>query len=239
MKNKFLIFILINIFFDLKGQNTRTTFGLQYKPIIPSEYFNSSHLTESSGDYIFNLSPKYSNSFGMVLRHKINKTFSVESGLNYTQRNYKLTISNVKVQNIDDFTSFGMRSYEIPIQFLTYVRASAFWYLNVAFGISHNVLASDILSYGEKTEVYFQNTIRKDGGYRALLANIGIEYRTEQEGRYYIGTSLHRPWTEIGRIYPEYDDDLNIFNTQDLDDKFFLEILGNFITIDFRYFFQK
>ena len=83
MKNKLLIFILTTIFFDLKGQqNTKTTFGLQYKPIIPSEYFNSSHLNESSGDYIFNLNPKYSNSFGMVLRHKINKTFSVESGLN-------------------------------------------------------------------------------------------------------------------------------------------------------------
>ena len=76
MRNNLLIFILIIVFFDLKGQNTRTTFGLQYKPIIPAEYFNSSHINENSGNYTFNLSPKYSNSFGMVLRHKINKTFS-------------------------------------------------------------------------------------------------------------------------------------------------------------------
>jgi hypothetical protein len=174
----------------------------------------------------------------MVLRHKINKTFSIESGLNYTQRNYKLTIIN-NTQNINDFTSFGMRSYELPIQFLTYVRASEFWYFNVAFGISHNVLASDIFSYGEKTKSYFQNTYRKSGGYRALLANIGMEYRTEGKGCYYIGASLHRAWTEISRIYPEYDDNLNIFNDEDFDDKFFLEILGNFITIDCRYFFAK
>ena len=239
MRNSFVIFILIISFFDLKGQSTRTSFGLQYKPIIPSEYFNSSHINESSKSYTFNLSPKYSNSFGMVLRHKINKTFSIESGLNYTQRNYKLIISKAIDQNIDDLTYFGMRSYELPIQFLTYVRASEFWYLNVAFGISHNVLASDIFSYGDKTDAYFQNTYRKNGGYRALLANIGMEYRTEKKGHYYVGASLHRPWSEISRVYPEYDDDLNTFNDADFDDKFFLEMLGNFITIDFRYFFAE
>ena len=108
MRNKLLILVLAIGFFNLKGQNTRTTFGLQYKPIIPSEYFNSSHINDSSENYNFSLSPKYSNSFGMVLRHKINKTFSIESGLNYTQRNYKLSISN-NDQNINDFTTFGMR----------------------------------------------------------------------------------------------------------------------------------
>ena len=175
----------------------------------------------------------------MLLRYKINKTFSLESALNYTQRNYTLIIKN-KSQNIDDFTKFAIRSYEIPIQLLTYVRASKFWYLNVAFGISHNVLASDILSSGEKTNAYFQNTYRKNGGYRALIANIGMEYRTAEKGYYYIGTSLHLPWTEIGRAYPEYLDESNNFNNLvDFNEKFFIEILGNFLTIDFRYFFAK
>lgn len=238
MKDRLLILFLAISFFDLTGQNDRTTFGLQYKPIIPAEYFNSAHINKTKNNYTFNLSPKYSSSFGMVLRHQINKTFSVESGLNYTERNYKLTIRNNN-QNINDFTSFGMRSYELPIQFLTYVRASEFWYLNVAFGISHNVLASDIFSYGEKTTAYFQNTYRKSGGYRALLANIGMEYRTKERGRYYFGASLHRPWEEISRIYPEYDDGENTFNSENFNEKFFLEMLGNFITLDFRYFFAK
>ena len=238
MKNKLLILLLIISFFNLKGQDNKITFGLQYKPIIPAEYFNSSHINKTSGDYIFILSPKYSNSFGMVLRRKINKTFSIESGLNYTQRNYKLLINN-STQNINDFTSFGIRSYEIPIQFLTYVRVSKFWHLNIAFGISHNVLASDIFSYGDKTSAYFQNTYRKNGGYRALLANIGMEYRTKEKNRYYIGGSLHRSWTDISRIYPEYNDYLNTFNDKDFDNKFFLEILGHFITLDLRYFFAE
>ena len=221
--------------FSAKSQNSRTTFGLQYKPIIPTAYFNSSNIFESSGAYNFKMNPKYSNSFGMVIRHKINNTFSIESGLNYTQRNFKLSVKNSNI-NLNDFTTFGMRSYELPIQLLTYVRASEHWYLNVAFGISHNVLASDIFSYGEETEDYFQNTFRKNGGYRALLANVGMEYRTEEKGHYYFGASLHRPWKAIGKIYPEIKNDNSSFND---DQEFSLDMLGNFVTIDFRYFFAE
>ena len=236
MEDKILFILFFYFAFNAKSQNSKTTFGLQYKPIIPAAYFNAADLSKSSASYIFNLKPKYSNSFGMVIRHQINKTFSVESGLNYTQRNFKLSITNSDI-NLADFTAFGMRTYEFPIQLLTYVRASENWHLNIAFGISHNVLASDIFSYGEeKNNFYFQNTTRKNGGYSALLANVGMEYRTESKGYYYLGTSLHRPWKAIGRIYPQYDDKTNIFNE---DKKFYFDMLGNFVTIDFRYFFTE
>ena len=236
MKGKTLFILFFYFVFTAKSQDKKTTFGLQYKPIIPAAYFNSAELSKSSSSYNFNLEPKYSNSFGMVIRHKINKTFSVESGLNYTQRNFKLSITNSAI-NLADFTAFGMRSYEFPIQLLTYVRTSEKWHLNIAFGISHNLLASDIFSYGEeKNNFYFQNTTRKNGGYSALLANVGMEYRTESKGYYYLGTSLHRPWKAIGRIYPEYDDKTNIFNENK---KFYFDMLGNFVTIDFRYFFTE
>lgn len=240
MKNKLIIFICISFSLNIKGQEeAKTTFGLQYKPIIPSKYFNSSHINETFEEYTLNLKPKYSNAFGMIIRHKINKIFSIESSLNYTQRNYKLTINNSTI-NLTDFTNFEIRAYEIPIQLLTYVRVLNHWYLNVAFGISHNVLTSDIFSYGYNTNFFFQNTYRKNGGYRSLLANIGIEYRTEEKGNFYIGTSLHKPWGEISRIYPEYSDEENNFNNfTNFNDKFFLEITGNFITIDFRYFFPN
>ena len=238
MKNNILIYVLLIIFFDLHAQSNTPKFGLQYKPIIPSQYFNSAHVEKASGAYGFSLSPKYSNSFGMILRQKINKTFIIESALNYTQRNYSLSINN-DIQSINDITSFGIRSYELPIQLLTYVRASKLWYLNVAFGLSQNILASDVLSLGKNTEAYTQNTYRKNGGYRAMLANLGMEYRTQQKGDYYIGASLHLPWSEIGRIYPKYEDENNNFNNQNFDERFFLEITGTFVTLDLRYFFKE
>ena len=231
MKNSLILSLFFLLALDVKSQVTKTTFGLQYKSIIPAAYFNSTEVIKRSGSYNFNLQPQYSNSFGMVVRHKINTTFSIESGLNYTQRNFSLAINNSDL-NLNDFTDFGMRSYELPIQLLAYVQASEYWYVNVAFGISHNVLASDMFSYGEESKNYFQNTYRKNGGYQALLANIGMEYRTEEKGRYYFGASLHRPWKAIGKIFPKYDD----FNE---DEEFSLDLLGNFVTLDFRYFFAK
>ena len=231
MKARLIFILLFLLVLDAKPQFNKTTFGLQYKPIIPAAYFNSAEIIKPSGSYNFNLTPKYSNSFGMVVRHKINTSFSIESGINYTQRNFNLAINNASI-NLDDFTNFSMRSYELPIQLLAYVQTSENWYVNAAFGLSHNVLASDIFSYGEKSEKYFQNTYRKNGGYQALLANLGMEYRSKGKGHYYFGTSLHRPWEVIGRVFPEYDN----FNQ---DRKFSLNLLGNFVTLDFRYFFYK
>tara|TARA_B100001758_G_C18394908_1_gene605287 strand:+ start:497 stop:1204 length:708 start_codon:yes stop_codon:yes gene_type:complete len=235
MKNKLSILFMLIYCINLKAQEKKTTFGLQYKPIIPAAYFNSSEIIKDSNGYGFNLNPKYSNSFGMILRQKINNTFSLESGLNYIQRNYQLKIIKNTI-NLEAETFFGIRSYEVPLQLLIYVRASKHWHLNVAFGISHNVLTSDIKSYAEENTYFFQNTYRKNGGYRALLANVGMEYRTNKKGYYYIGTSLHRPWREIARSYPEYNDGEHIFNNES---DFFLEMLGSFITIDLRYFFAE
>ena len=115
MKSKIILFLFFANVLSASAQN-KTTFGLQYKPIIPAAYFNSSDVSKSSEEYNFNLTPKYSNSFGMVIRHKINKTFSIESGLNYTQRNFKLSVTNSNlIPYLNDFTTFGMRSYELPI----------------------------------------------------------------------------------------------------------------------------
>ena len=89
MKNKFLLLILFFFILNANSQETRTKFGLQYKPIIPAAYFNSAKIIKDSGHYKFKLDPQYSNSFGMTIRHKINKTFFLESGLNYIERNFE------------------------------------------------------------------------------------------------------------------------------------------------------
>ena len=65
-----------------------------------------------------------------------------------------------------------------------------------------------------------------------------MEYRTENKGHYYIGASLHNSFREIGRIEPQYNDLNNSFNSED-EEKQFLKIPGNFITLDFRYFFAE
>ena len=79
------------------------------------------------------------------MRRGLNKTFSFETGINYIDRNYRLITSNQTIK-LDDFTDFSLRSYEIPYQILTNVQISSNIYLNVAFGVSHNIFASDVYS---------------------------------------------------------------------------------------------
>ena len=234
MNNRLLILLFTICFSSLKAQKSETTFGLQYKPIIPISFFDASNIEGNSEGYFFDLKPKYSYSMGMVIRHKINHTFSVESGLNYIQRNFKLGILKSDSISIDDYTEFGMRTYELPLQLLAYVQIKEAWFVNAAFGISYNTLASDIYSEGNKIEGFYQNTYRKHGGYMALLANVGLEYRTIDKGNYYFGASLHRPFENIAYVVPEYE--LTNFNDAS---NFYLEMLGNFISIDFRYFFAE
>ncbi len=235
MKGSSIIMLLV-FYLSCTAQSDKISFGIQYKPIIPSSYFNSSDLENKFSQYTFKLNPKYSNSYGMFIRQKITKIFYTEFGINYAARNFELNIQN-DVFNIKDVTYFKIRSYELPLQLLTYIRIAELWYLNTSFGISHNILASDIYSNGEGNSNYLQNTYRKNGGYQALLTNIGIEYRTNKSGDYYLGMSLHRPWAPIAKTYPVFKID-GINNDADLENSK-IDIPGNFLTFDLRYFFPE
>ena len=65
----------------VQAQEKSTVFGLQYKPIIPAAYFDASNTSASWEGYQFNLAPKYSYSFGMVVRTELNKTFFLKQEL--------------------------------------------------------------------------------------------------------------------------------------------------------------
>ena len=51
--------------------------------------------------------------------------------------------------------------------------------------LEHRIPFSDVQSYGNNLSGFKQNFYRKSGGYRALLANLGMEYRNQTKGHYY------------------------------------------------------
>ena len=153
----FILFFSVSI---AQAQEKQAFFALQYKPIIPAAYFNAANISNEWDSFKFDLSPRYSYSLGMVVRREVNKTFSFETGINYIDRNYRLSTSNSTI-SLNDFTDFSLRSYEIPYQLLTNVRVSDNIYLNVAFGVSHNIFASDVYSEGEEDYKFIQNTLKR------------------------------------------------------------------------------
>ena len=229
--------------FIVQAQNDleEFTFGLQFKPIIPAAYFNAGDESTSWEDgYSSELSPRFGQSLGMVVRYNFSSTFSLETGLNLVNRRYEFTLDNASI-NLKDYTNFTLRSFDFPIQLLSYVRIAEQYYLNASFGNSFNVFPSDIISFGENSPFYFVSTSRRKKMQTAFVANLGVEYRTAEKGMFYFGASFHRPWKNTARSFPEYDDGTNSFNTEapsDKDSKY-LDISGNYFTLDIRYFFSS
>ena len=140
IKRIFILCFFVSIAQAQEYNSLSTKMGIQFKPILPSAYFDASSIAENRDDFYFTLATKQSYSLGMIVRKEVNKTFAVEYGINYIQQNFALDVSN-NIHNISDVTKFGIRSYELPVQGLVYVKISTEIYLNAAFGFSYNVYA--------------------------------------------------------------------------------------------------
>lgn len=194
---------------------------------------NTGPQSEKLGDIEFTIEPSNGFAFGMVVRKGLNDQFSIESGINYSRRNYNLTIT-------EDSTGFRGESdfsyviYEIPVLALIYVRLGENTYLNNAFGFNLNFLPSDWESF----DTYFQHySARTYWVVPALQANVGFEYRTVESGFFYIGFSYHQPFNNIttaGVLFKEEGGSQGL--VKEVTD---FDISGNYLTLDLRYFFNE
>jgi len=210
------------------SQERVTTVGIQVKPIIPLGFFKTGKQFNRQNNIEFELNPKLGMNFGMVIRKGFTKSLSIETGINYLQRNYDLAINDPD-SNFTGTSSFKIVNYEIPLQGLVYVRLTDKMYMNVAGGISFDIYPSELLTFGE----YFENNmVRSSWLQTSLLANVGWEYRTDKSGYFYFGASLHRPFSEIFRAFVAYD---NLSHQEGA----VFNLSGNYFTIDLRYFFHE
>ena len=224
----YLLIILTLNHFTLRAQERVTTFGVQIKPIIPSELFNTGKQELDQNNVFFSLAPKPGVSFGMVIRKGLTKTLSIETGINYLSRGYELTINDPDI-NFSETSGFNLVNYEIPLSLLVYIKLSRYMYMNVSGGTAFDIYPSDLYTYSEnfQNDVLVYNWIRT-----SLIANLGWEYRTEKSGYFYIGGSYHRPFSFIAK-------EIVWYNGNGRNERPVFEIVGNYVTIDFRYFFHE
>lgn len=233
MKKLILIFILFSplVFF---AQEEATTFGLQFKPIIPSNVFRAGdyNLVSERSNLQYTISQEIGYSLGMIIRKGVSKNWSFESGIMYTKRNYSFAVVNS--DNDDNFkNNFSVIGYEIPALALLNVRLDKRLYMNTAFGPSIDMFPSNVATY---SELFREYSIRKRWIQLSLVANLGLEYRTDKNGTIYIGGSLHRPFTAI------YDTRLSYVYKHDTDgyiDEPVGQLSGNYLTVDVRYIFHE
>ncbi len=245
MRHIFIIAFLLSAV-GLCAQKDVTTFGIQIKPILPIQVFVDgpyefdSTFTDTSfmsGSVPINYSGTMVSttgySFGMVIRHGFTKTLSLETGINYVRRNYKLTMSRTDTTATTDATEFGFVSYSIPVQGLVYVRLSEMLYMNASTGVSLDGYASGTTTLGQEGKMQQLSWPHTRIG-ASYIANLGFELRTSKDGYFYIGASYQQPFglMAVTRTTWRANDDYPRF-----DRHYFLN--GQYLTLDLRYFFHE
>lgn len=223
-----VLLLICNLGISQKGA---TTFGLQFKPMIPVNYFKAGPVNLSDTIVSVDVVPKYGYSMGMVVRHNFTDLISFETGINYVRRNYNL-LATSKTSALDDNGDFGFVSYEIPFQVLIYIRLSKQIYMNASTGVGLNSFPSHVFSQGENYLVS-QLSYRKSLIGFSYLANVGFEYRIKEKGTFYLGASLVNPFSPITDTKIKYEYQPSKYS------EFTTFLNGNYLTIDLRYFLPE
>jgi len=207
-------------------------FGFQYKPIIPINVFGAGPQSISDSDDLHNsvVTQKFSFSAGGVMRIGFTPRLAIETGINFTRRNYT-TDYFVPDSNLVAQTTIRNVSYDIPANLLIYVKVNNSLYINTSFGLSFLFYPSNTAT---QTNTLPHNFITETQVNRwlqfALNANAGAEYRTEQNGIFYLGASFHRPFTPIYNVRTTY----KYIN----DPKAGIgRLTGTYFSLDLKYFF--
>lgn len=215
------------------GQKGVTTFGIQYKPIIPNRFIGTFEEDFSVNQFQSSIKQKWGHSFGMVVRHGFTKNISFETGINYTMRNFSLNYA-VPDSGLAAQDGLTVVSYEVPLSGLIYIQLSDELFMNTSIGTSISMYASDV---HVSIPIGGGDQFTNEGAYRSkfqanLIANYGFEFRTKKSGYFYLGASYCQPFKPFMTFAMAYEYEggkqLVVDNVQ-----------GSYLTIDFRYFFNE
>lgn len=224
-----LILAFASFFLQVQAQEKVITAGIQFKPIFSSKFFNTGPENVSLQNIGFKVTPEFGYCLGVVIRRGITNTISFESGINYVKRNYTFSVNDPD-SSIATTSDFKMVGYEIPLQGLVFIQLSDRIFMDVALGASMDFFPSDLKTSAGYVEHY---SARKSWFSPSVLANLGWELRTEKSGFIYLGASYHRPFDNIYTTFLQYRNRELPYPEGRLD------LQGNYLTFDVRYFFHS
>jgi hypothetical protein len=213
-----------------KDHKYQSFFGVQVKPIVPLHVFGTGPVTLSEDGFTAEITPVFSNSFGAVIRAGISDQMAIETGINMVKRNYR-THYALPDSGLAAMTSLSIVNYDIPLNLLVYVKINQKLFMNASFGFSTIFLPSNVRAYEENYPHYFiTEGLRKNWFQLALNANFGVEYRTEKNGSFYLGTSFQNPFSSFFIVATAY-------KYKAINRPVYGEMRGTYITFDVKYFF--
>ncbi|MDP2423717.1 MAG: hypothetical protein U1C46_02650 [Bacteroidales bacterium] len=225
---------LRRISIDSLSKNRKVAFGFEVRPIIPSALFRVSTDVVKAEDIVFTISPRPGYTYGAYLAFNLSRRFSIETGINYINRDFRITVDDGQLKTTLQFTA---DNYEIPLISTYYVRLGKNIYMGHSAGISMQFLPSHLASIVKEKDVtgttissLEQVSKRKYWIMPAFKGGIGWEYRSENNGYIYVGPA-YLLFTALYKTRLFYHRDK--VNIQHLD----VKPIGDFFGITIRYVF--
>lgn len=211
------------------GQAGVASFGIQVKPVVPLDVFDP--LTNVERPFLkgsVELTGGFA--FGMSVRVGLTNSISLETGIGQIRRQYTFGLQN-DTSGYSEYGRVRYTGYEIPITGLVYIRLGERTWMNTALGISFDSYPSDVQSDLESGRIYiFYNSWMQLG----IIGNMGVEYRTEKHGIFYLGATFHRPFNDMATAELTYYDIPNNFFPYNMR----TPLDGSYLTVDLRYYFH-
>ncbi len=232
MHRFFLLPILLwmAVLAPVRAQVGVTTFGIQVKPVIPFSFFEP--VTTLQREHL-NATLKLNGgmALGMLVRTGISKSISLEVGLDQITRRYDFSLGN-DTNNYTDSGSLRFVGYEMPVVCLVYIRLGQRTWMNNALGVSMDFYPGDAKKELEYAQAYY---FRRNWAQAGVLGNIGVEFRTEKSGYFYVGATFHRPFGAMAQADVTWLDKYRSYQPY----RMTTLLSGSYLTVDLRYFFHE
>lgn len=211
-------------------------FGFLFKPLIPFGVVGDRPfdiVDEQIGNFETTISPIFGYTYGGAVRIGISERMAIESGINYTKRNFRADY-NLPDSSITGTDEVGFVNFEVPVNFLVYIKLGQKFYMNTSLGASVNYNPSNIRSLINPSDahLFILEGRRFQFFNYDVNANVGFEYRTEKKGYFYLGISAKLPLIPAFQLATEYRNDLH-------SQVAYGQVEGATFSFDIKYFFYN
>ncbi|MBL1278643.1 MAG: hypothetical protein COA33_000080 [Fluviicola sp.] len=213
-------------------------FGIRISPIFPTQFIGEKTLSmQQPANDPFKISTTITQtmgySFGGTVRAGLTKLLAIETGLNFTKRNFDLTMelpdSSIRASNTLEFIQ-----YDLPVNALFYIQLSKKWYMDASLGLAGTFSPTHVgvVTVPQKKQEFRHTGIVQSKFGLDLNANLGFEFRTEKKGFFYLGGSARVPFKPLFNMYLEYN-----YTGSTVNKVLKGEVDGSYLAIELKYFF--
>ncbi len=208
-------------------------FGIQVKTLFPTKFVGNPVLDLVNNEFHSRTKQSLGYGFGATVRVGFTKLLALETGLHFTQRNYKIEM-DIKDSNLFATNNLSFISYELPLNALVYIQLDQNIFMNTALGASINYKPTNVgvLNTPGGNHYFYHTGIINSRVFFDFNASVGFEYRTKKNGFFYLGGSAKVPYQELFTMVAKYEN-------QSYVNRMTGGTSGSYLSIDFKYFFPN